>query len=95
MTRHKAVGASLNELVVELGRMTEYCHALRDHVEGTAGRVSGDWSGDAQAQFAALHREWAAGAATMAEAMADIAKIAAAAGTAYDAVAAHNRAGWS
>lgn len=95
MTRHRAVGASLDELVVELGRMAEYSHALRDQVEATAARVSGEWSGEAEASFAALHAEWSSGAALMAEAMADITRIATTAGTAYDAAAQHNRAGWA
>ncbi|AMM20265.1 hypothetical protein AX769_08940 [Frondihabitans sp. PAMC 28766] len=95
MTRHRAVGSSLDALVVELGRMAEYSNALLTGVDSAAATVSTEWSGDAQRQFAALHQEWAAGAARMAEAMADITRVAAAAGTAYDTAAEHNRAGWA
>lgn len=95
MTRHRAVSASLDALVVELGRMAEYCNALLTEVDSAAATVSTEWSGDAQKQFAALHEEWAGGAAKMAEAMSGITTVAATAGTAYDTAAEHNRTGWA
>ncbi|AMM19826.1 hypothetical protein AX769_06240 [Frondihabitans sp. PAMC 28766] len=66
----------LNESARTFDETATYCEELRAKIGALAARLGGTWSGQAEAQFAELQQQWAAGAAEMAEGMALITQTA-------------------
>ncbi|NYE94486.1 WXG100 family type VII secretion target [Psychromicrobium silvestre] len=67
MTRFEIVTEDLEHTIGSLSSMAVFCESLLAEVDKLAAAVSDHWSGEAHAQFLALHAEWAHGAATMNE----------------------------
>ncbi|RKR73936.1 WXG100 family type VII secretion target [Frondihabitans australicus] len=65
MARYHAEVGEIDQTVVTLAQMAEFCEHLLTRIDQIKDTVSAEWSGEAFAQFQALHAEWAAGAAEM------------------------------
>ncbi|AMM21510.1 hypothetical protein AX769_16900 [Frondihabitans sp. PAMC 28766] len=67
MARFHAEVAEIDQTVVTLAQMAEFCETLLAQIDLIKNTVSAEWTGEAASQFAALHAEWARGAASMNE----------------------------
>lgn len=65
MGRFHAEVGEIDQTVVTLSQMAEFCQLLLTRIDTIKDTVSAEWSGEAFAQFQALHAEWAAGATQM------------------------------
>lgn len=95
MARHEVDSAAMAELVAQLTGVTEFTAQLMQQVEAVKQSVSAEWSGEANAEYQALHEEWMDGAQKMTVGIHQITERAATAADNYEQVADHVKALWS
>ena len=95
MARHEVDSAAMAELIAQLASVTEFTVDLIDQVEAVKQSVSADWTGEANAQYQALHAQWIDGARKMNAGAEQITLHATTAADNYDQVADHVKALWS
>jgi uncharacterized protein YukE len=95
MARHEVTSAAMTELVAQLTGVTEFTIDLLEKIEAVKQLVSAEWTGEANAQYQALHAEWMDGARKMTAGAHQITARAATSAANYEQVAAHVKAMWS
>jgi len=95
MTRHEVDRAALDELIVQLTSVTEFSQSLLEQVDAIKQTVSAEWTGEANAQYQALHAEWVDGARKMTVGVQQLTAHATIAADNYEQAAAHVQAIWS
>lgn len=85
----------MDELAVQLNSVTEFTIELIAQIEAVKESVSAEWSGEANAQYQALHEEWIDGARKMATGVHQITERATTAAANYEQVAHHVVGLWS
>lgn len=90
---HVEVG-EIDQTVVTLSQMAEFCQHLLARIDTIKDTVSAEWSGDAFSQFEALHAEWAAGAAEMTAGIAVMHEAASTSSSNYTAGSEASRGVW-
>jgi WXG100 family type VII secretion target len=94
MARYHAEIGEIDQTVVTLSQMAEFCQTLLSQIDTIKSTVSAEWSGEAFAQFEALHAEWAAGAAQMNEGIATMHQAASTSSSNYSAGVEASRGVW-
>jgi uncharacterized protein YukE len=95
MPRHEVDAAAMARLIAQLTSVTEFTKDLIEQIEVVKQTVSAEWTGEANAQYQALHTEWMNGARLMAEGATHITERATTAAQNYDQVAEHVTGLWS
>ena len=86
--------AALATLIARLADVTEFTTELIGQIEAVKQTVSAEWSGEANAEYQALHAQWMDGARAMSAGAERITTHAGLAAGNYDEVAGHVRALW-
>ncbi|GAA4666956.1 WXG100 family type VII secretion target [Frondihabitans cladoniiphilus] len=94
MTRFRVEVSEIDQTIVTLASLAEFCESLLTEIDRIAATVSGEWSGAAAASFQALHAEWARGAAEMSAGVQIMHQAASTSSTNYAAAAQSNRGVW-
>jgi WXG100 family type VII secretion target len=94
MGRYHVEVGEIDQTVVTLSQMAEFCETLLSQIDSIKNTVSGEWSGEAAAQFQALHAEWARGAAEMSAGIKTMHAAASTSSTNYTAASDATRGVW-
>jgi len=95
VARHEVDSAAMADLIAQLTSVTEFTIDLIQQVEAAKQSVSAQWSGQANAEYQALHEEWMDGAHKMTAGVHQIAARATTAAENYEQVADHVKGLWS
>jgi WXG100 family type VII secretion target len=94
MARYHAEIGEIDQTVVTLSQMAEFCASLLAEIDSITSTVSSEWTGAAASQFQALHAEWAAGAAQMNAGIGEMHEAASTSSSNYTAATEASRGVW-
>lgn len=94
MGRFHAEVGEIDQTVVTLSQMAEFCAELLAQIDQIKDAVSAEWTGEAASQFQALHAEWARGAAEMNEGIQTMHQAASTSSSNYTAASDATRGVW-
>lgn len=94
MPRFHADVAEIDQTVVTLSQLAEFCASLLTEIDTIRQTVSASWDGEAFASFQALHAELASGAAEMAAGIAIMHQAAVDSSANYTAASEATRGVW-
>ena len=94
MTRFRVEVSEIDQTIVGLAGLAEFCEELLRQIAGIKNTVSAEWSGAAAAQFQALHADWAQGASEMSAGIKIMHQAATTASSNYSAAVESSRGVW-